>query len=159
MSVTFGLPILAQFTSDPWFILWYPWLLLWNISIVCHCWFSTSTALERTRVVHKWGVGVRDHTGGKKMFADVRAKLFLRTIYCAKPRPDVGSQYGFWSCRGLGNWYPRIICEYDIATAILIQLLIQPHTCKMGSFILLPWANSNSQVQPVPPSLAYNQQK
>ena len=39
------------------------------------------------------------------------------------------------SCRGLGGQGPWIILEYDLATSIVIQLLIQPRTCKMSSSI------------------------
>ena len=55
MSVTFGLPILVWFPSNPWFIGQYPWFLLQDISSVCHCWFSPSVALEITRKVRKLG--------------------------------------------------------------------------------------------------------
>ena len=71
------------------------------------------------------------------MFADVRAKLFLSAIYCANLSPNSGSQSFFWSRRGLGSQDPRIICEYDLATTIAIQTLIQKCTCKMDSSIFL----------------------
>ena len=44
---------------------------------------------------HEWGR--EGSQRGKKMFADVRAELFWRAIYCADPRPDADSQYGSWS--------------------------------------------------------------
>ena len=87
---------------------------------------------------HVWctieGVG-RGHTGGVKLSADVRAKLFWCVIYCANPRPDAGSQSGSRSCKVLGSRAPQVIFGYDPATKNLIRPLIQPRTCEMGPSI------------------------
>ena len=50
------------------------------------------------------------HTDGKKVFADVRTKLFWHLIYCANLRSDAGPQSGSQSRRGLGSQALRIIC-------------------------------------------------
>ena len=50
-------------------------------------------------------------------------------------RPNVGSQSGSCYRRRPVSQDPRIICEYNLATAISIRPLIQPRTCKMGSSI------------------------
>ena len=82
--------------------------------------FGPWTAQER-RVNEGGGM---DHVGGKQMFADVHAKLFWCEIYCAKSRPNIRSQSNSQYCRGLGSWALRIIIEYDLANAIVIQLSI-----------------------------------
>ena len=134
MSVTFGLPSVVQFPSDPCYIRLYPWFLRRNVSSVCHCRLSPFVAMGRARGAQMRGGG-RGHTGGKNKCADVRGKLFWRAIYFANPRPDVGSQSSSRSRRGLGSQAPRIICEYDFVTAIVIRPLIHPRTCEMGSSI------------------------
>ena len=60
-------------------------------------------------------------------------KLFWRAINCANPIPKTDSQSEFLSRRGLGRKSPHIIWDYNIMTAIVIQLLTQPRKCKMGS--------------------------
>ena len=55
MLVTFGLPILVQFSSNIYFIRWHPYFLLRYLSSICHCWFSPSTALKRMCTVRRWG--------------------------------------------------------------------------------------------------------
>ena len=134
MLVTFGLPILVRFPSNPWFIRQYPWFLLQI--------FPPSDAIGCLRswpwiapAVRKWGGVRRVHMGGKKLFADSSAKLFWRTIYCANPRPNARYQSRSRSCRGLGSWAPRGMHEYDLTTAITICMLNKPHTCKMVSSI------------------------
>ena len=57
----------------------------------------------------------------KKCFANVLAKLFWRAIYCDNPRPDAGSQSGYWSFKGLGSRYPCIICKYDLVAEIVYR--------------------------------------
>ena len=136
MSVNFDLLISVRYQSDPCFIRRY-------FSSVVHCagnvrgWVSVdclcSVAKESARVMRKQGREGRGHAGDKKSYAGVCAKLFWRAIYCAKPRPDPGSQSGSWSHRGLGRRSPRIMWQYNLLTAIAIRLLIQPCTCGMGS--------------------------
>ena len=79
--------------------------------------------------------GGRGYTGGKQLLIDACAKLFLRTIYCANLSLDAGFQYSSWSRRGIGSRAPLIMREYELTTAIVIGLLIQPRTCEMGSSI------------------------
>ena len=88
--------------------------------------------IARARCANEGGGG-RGQAGGEINCAGVRVKLFWRAIYCAKPRPDPGSQSGSRSCRGLGRRDPQIMREYDLVTAIAIWLLTQPHTCERGS--------------------------
>ena len=90
------------------------------------------------RVLHV----VRPKKGGKweagqetKKIVRVWAKIFWRAIYGANLRPETDSQYSYLYFRGLGILYPRIIWEYDLATAIAIWLLSQSRMCKMGSSI------------------------
>ena len=135
MSVTFGLPILFRFPSNPCLICRYPCFLLQNISSVSRRGLSPFVALERTQGARMRGGGGGGHSGGKKKFADSRVKLFWRAIYCANPRPNPGSQSGSRSCRGLKSRAPRIMLEYGLAIAIAIRPLIQPRTCEMGSSI------------------------
>ena len=68
MSVTFGLPILVRFLSDPWFIHWYSCFLLHNIYSVFHCRLSPVVSMENVRGMrirrgregsHKWQKIVR----------------------------------------------------------------------------------------------------
>ena len=73
--------------------------------------------------------------GGEKMFVYVHAKLFWRAIYYANPRPDARYKSESRSHRGLVSQSTCIICEYKLATKIVIQLLIHPCTCEMDSFI------------------------
>ena len=68
-------------------------------------------------------------------FVRVCAKIFWRVIYCANPRPEPDSQSGFMSHRALCIRAPRIIWEYDLATAIATRTLTNPHTCEMVSSI------------------------
>ena len=70
--------------------------------------------------------------GGKIFCAGVRTNLLWRKIYCAKTRPNPRSQYGSKSCRGMARKFPRIMQEYDLATAITICPLNQPRTWDMG---------------------------
>ena len=79
--------------------------------------------------------GWRGHTGGKNLFADVCAKLLWRVIYCPNPMLNAGSQSGYLSCSVLWSRSSRIIFQYVLATEILIQLVIHPCVCKMGSSI------------------------
>ena len=79
--------------------------------------------------------GRRGHVGGGKKCASVRVKLFWHAIYCAKPRPNIKSQSGSQSRRGMWGRAPQIMREYNLVTAILIRPLTQPHTCEMGSSI------------------------
>ena len=71
----------------------------------------------------------------QKLFAYSRAKLLWCAIYCANLKPGAGSQSGSWSQRGLGSQALKILREYDLAKAIVIQLLIQPCACKVDSSI------------------------
>ena len=135
MLVTFGHPIWFRLPSNPWFIRQYTWVLLQNISSVCWSRLSLFMSLDFTRGAQMRGGGERGHTGGETFFADFCARLLWREIYCAKPRPNAGSQSGFRSRRGLGIQAPRILCEYDLATKIAIQPLIHTLTCKIGSSI------------------------
>ena len=59
---------------------------------------------------------------GKKInnFARVGTKLFWRAIYCANPKPEPDPQSGSLFRKRLGRRAPRIIWEYDLATAIAI---------------------------------------
>ena len=70
-----------------------------------------------------------------KSFFLVCAKMFWRAIYCANPRPEPYYQSGSLSHRVLVRQDPLIIHEYYLATAIVIQPLTQPRTCKIGSSI------------------------
>ena len=135
MLVTFGLPMLFWFPSDPFFILKNPCFLLLYISSVWHCWFSPFVAMESTRAVHEWEGGGKGHTGDEKLFTDVSAKLLWRVIYCANPRPNVRSQSWSWFRRGLGIRALWVIREYNLATPIAIWLIIHPRTYKIGSSI------------------------
>ena len=134
MSVNFDLPILVQFPSDPCFIFWHPWSLHRNISSFSASGFVCLWPLI-ARSVREWGGRGRGATGGEELFADFRVKLFWCMIYCANKRPNAWSQSGYWSLRGLVSRAPWIMCEYDLAAAIVIRALIQPYTCKMGSSI------------------------
>ena len=60
-----------------------------------------------------------------------RKTILAQEIYCAKPNTKPDSHYGSWVHKGLGIQAPRIIKEYNLATAISIWPLIQPLTCKM----------------------------
>ena len=71
----------------------------------------------------------------RKSFVWVCVKLFWHEIYCTNPRPKPDSYSGSLSRRGLGKRAPRIICEYDIATAISIRPLTQTRTWEMVSSI------------------------
>ena len=71
----------------------------------------------------------------RKSFVWVCVKLFCHEIYCTNPRPKPDSYSGSLSRRGLGKRAPRIICEYDIATAISIRPLTQTRTWEMVSSI------------------------
>ena len=79
-------------------------------------------------------------------------KLFWRSIYCAKTRPDHKSQSGFRSRKVLVNWYLQIMREYDLENAILIRPLTQPHKCEMGSlsFPTMSWLKFDSMTKPPP---------
>ena len=98
------------------------------IPSVFHMWrvrYTISKGREgNTRLGRRW-----------KSFARVCAKLFWIVIYCSNLRPEPNSQSGSLSHRGMGSQYPLIMCYCGCATAILIQMLIHPHTCKMGSSI------------------------
>ena len=91
----------------------------------------------------------------KKKFVGVRAKLFWRAIYCAKPRPDPGSQSGSRSRRGLGRRAPRIMRECDLTTTILNWPLTQPRTCERGSssFVAMSRLKSVSTTRASLPSM------
>ena len=71
----------------------------------------------------------------QKSFVRVCAKLFWRKIYCANPIPETDSQSVSIYHIGLGRQDPRIICEYDLATAIAIRPLTHTHRWEMGSSI------------------------
>ena len=75
------------------------------------------------------------HIGGKTLFMDVRTKISWRTFYCVNQRPDAGTHSRSQYHIGIWSQSTRIIREYELATAILIRLLIQPCTYKIGSSI------------------------
>ena len=85
----------------------------------------------RVRCAYK--VGGQGHVGGETFCASVHAEWFLRTIYCAKTRPNTESKYRSWSRRGMGRRAPRIMREYDRAATITIRASTQPRACEMGS--------------------------
>ena len=62
--------------------------------------------------------GGKNYTGGEKLFADLRAKLFWHTIYCANSISDAGSYSGSWFHMGLGSQAPQIMHEYELVTEI-----------------------------------------
>ena len=64
-SVTFGLPILVLFMSNPCFIRRYPWFLLQNIFSIWRRWLSVFVALERAHGVQMRGGRGSGHKGGK----------------------------------------------------------------------------------------------
>ena len=86
--VTFVVPVLVQFPSNPWFLCRYSWFLLRNISSVCHHRLLHAQYAKYSGLVGGGG------TGGEESFADSCPKLFWRKNYCANPRPDDGSQSG-----------------------------------------------------------------
>ena len=88
---------------------------------------------ERTRGVYLNGWGC---TG-------VRETILGQEIYCAKTNPKPGTQYGSRVGKELGTQATQSIQEYDLATTILIWMLTQALTCKIGSSIFLPWVDSN----------------
>ena len=107
-------------------------------------------------MIMKGGAGVGAKPGGRwKSFLRVYTKLFWRAIYCANPRPKNNFRSGTLSPRVLGRLSPRIICEYNIATAIVIQPLIHPHMYKMGSYIFsaMSWLKSKSTTRAFFPSM------
>ena len=73
------------------------------------------------------------HVDGEKNCTSGREKWFWRAIYCAKLKPDPESQPGSCSCRGLWRLSTRIMWYYNLATAIVIWKLTQPHIFEMGS--------------------------
>ena len=158
MLVTFSLPILVLFPSIPWFIRQYTCLLIQNISSFFRSRLSPFSALERARGARVRGGGM-GHTGGKKLFADSRAELFWHAIYCANLMPDASSQSGSWSLRGMMIWAPRIMCEYDLETAIAIRPLIQILTCEIGSSIFAAMSRIKISIMTRDSSLEYHQQR
>ena len=86
-------------------------------------------------LLNRDGWGGQGRAGGEKYSADMRTKLLCITIYCVKPRPDIGSQFGSWSHRVLWRKSMWIMCEYDLATANTIHKLTQPCTCEMVSSV------------------------
>ena len=85
------------------------------------------------RAMRGRGGGGQVHAGGDFFCAGVHAKLFWIAIYCAKPRPNPGSQSGYRSCMGMGRQVPWIMREYYLVTAIAIGLLTQLRTRERGS--------------------------
>ena len=80
----------------------------------------------------KWWVGVGwGFMGDVEVLAASRENLFWHAIYCANPGSNSESSSGSLSCRDMGSWSPRIICQYNLVTAIAIQLFAHKHTCKM----------------------------
>ena len=77
-----------------------------------------------------WGWAIK-----RNNFAWVGPKIFWRVIYFANRNPETDSHYVSLSQKILGKWYPWIIREYYLATAIVIRPLTHPRTCKMGSSI------------------------
>ena len=71
-----------------------------------------------------WGWG---HIGGETFYTTVSARLFWRTIYCTKPRPNTKFQSGPWYHRKLGGRAACMIQEQNLATVIEIQLFTQPN--------------------------------
>ena len=121
--------------------------------------YPEDTSVHSQRVVHallNWEREGNMRPGRKKnIFVRVCEKLFWLTIYCANHRPKSDSQSGSLFCRVLGRRYPHIICEYDLATAILIKPLNQTCTCKMDSsiFAAMSWLELESTTRASFPSM------
>ena len=135
MSVAFGFLTIILFIFNPWFILRKSWFLPWNFVFIYHWMLALFLSLknEEGGWSHSWEIKVRGCAW----------KTFLRMIYCAKPRPNVGSQSCYWFYRGLGNQAPRNMCEYGLRAEIVIWILIKPRTCVMVIHLLLLWVDSN----------------
>ena len=96
--------------------------------------------------IHGWHAWVTQSRGGWDMrlgkkrnnFARVGMKIFWCTIDCVNPKPKTNPQSSYLYHRGIGRPAPRIMQKYYVAIAISIQLLTQPHMCKVGSSIFLP---------------------
>ena len=71
----------------------------------------------------------------RKSFVRLCVKLFWSMIYCANTILKPDSRFGSLSHRKLGRGSPLIIHQYYLMTAIAIQPITQPCTCKMGSSI------------------------
>ena len=69
--------------------------------------------------------------------AGVHETILAWEIYCSKTNTKPTYQYGYRVRKVFGTWDPRIIWEYNFATAIVIGLLTQPKICKMGSSIFV----------------------
>ena len=128
------------FLTVPWFLCPCSTSCVYYLSVISHIQasggFFHMPYVCSARVLRNWGKYGNESLGGRQnSFARVRAKLFWREIYCANPRPEPNSHSVSMSHMGLGRRYSHIIHEYDLATAILVRLLIQPRTCKMGSYI------------------------
>ena len=61
--------------------------------------------------------------------------ILAQYIYYTKHNPEPDFRSGYRDCKGLGTRAPQSTWEYAFATAIMIQLLTQTLTCKMGYFI------------------------
>ena len=121
LSVTFGLPILAQFPSDPYFNHRYPWFLLWNISSACYHRLSPFVAVDCTRGAQMRGGGEGSH-GWKKIVCGCAHKIILVHNLSCQPEAQGWVLVRLLNPhRGLICWYQRIIFEYDLATTITIQ--------------------------------------
>ena len=61
----------------------------------------------------------------------------------------------------MGSWSPRIMCEYDLTTTVVIQLLIQPCACEMGSsvFSAMSWLKFTSTTRSPLPSMPLTERK
>ena len=71
--------------------------------------------------------GVRGNAGDENNYVGVRTKILYRGIYFAKPRSNIGYQFGSHYRRGLGRWAPQIMREYELANEIAVWLLTYPH--------------------------------
>ena len=152
MWVTFGLPIVVLFPSNPCLIRQNHFLLLWCISLVCHHWFSPVVAMESIHFVCRWRGGGFTRVG--KIVHRCARKIILAQYLFRQAKDRWRVPVCILFPQGTGE----LISRYH-PSKISIQPLIQPQKCEMGSSIFLPWVDSNSWVQLGPPSLSCHQQK
>ena len=144
----FWIPALILFILNPWFILRKSCFSLWNFVFICHWMLAIILSLKNEE-------GGRSHSWERKV-CGCTCKTFLHMFYCAKSRPNVGSQSWYWFYRGLGSQDPRNMCKYDHRSEIVIWMLIKPHSCVMVLPLLLPWVESNQWLQTGIPECAIN---